>query len=222
MKELLDNTILIEGRSGAGKTTAAQLLATRYGYKTLNSGTIFRSVAAAILLHGIHSSEYADFTNESSLQFDLEDATNPQIAVSGIDVSDLLQIPRTLGLATIVGNTSSVQGRLENIFDDLVTGGNTVVEGKNLSRRFIVPESRHYFLTATHDVRSYRKWQQALAKGDASYTISQARQDTMTNDFRDQGMLTIVERAQVLDTSNLSPHRVVECIARGANLAPMI
>lgn len=53
MAETLDNTIVvIEGQAGAGKTTAAQMLAESYGFSNFNTGTLFRATAAALLYEG--------------------------------------------------------------------------------------------------------------------------------------------------------------------------
>lgn len=214
MQELAKDIVVIEGLGGAGKTTTAQNLARHYGYSNFNTGTLFRAAAAAINEARIELPDTAAFVEEAHFAIDLSNPEMPNVAVNDNDVTKRLQTPLVTNIASIIGSQEGVAEILEAAFTSQVSGAKLVVEGKNLGERFIVPPSRHFYLIASPNIRAYRKWRQAVEKGDNSYTFLEARRDIMINDLRDKPLLRIQGSVNLLDTSNLTPDQVVQVIMR--------
>jgi cytidylate kinase len=201
--------ILVEGLSGSGKTTLANMLCNRYGYAPDNTGVVCRAVSAAAILGGVSSHEQPEFSLEAHLDADMADGL-PQLAVNGRDVSDYLQRPDAAKLATKVRLDQEVEQRLEKIFDSFVGGATrAVVEGKHIGTRFC-SESR-FFLTATQEVRAYRKWLQALRSGRKDYSWPEAYADFLEGETRDRkaGILVSGTNTNIIDTTHLSPEAVL-------------
>lgn len=215
MAETLDNTIIvIEGQAGAGKTTVAQSLAESYGFSNFNTGTLFRATAAAMLYEGARLCDTDDFVGGAAYEIDTSDASKPLVAVGGMDVSDVLQMPEVTKVASHVGSAAKAAARLEKLFQENLKNGSMVVEGKHLADRMGKHATHMFFFTADFDVRAFRKWQQAQALGKTHYTLLEAQLDTKQNDARDRGLLTVAERTEIIDTTHLSPRQVVGSIAR--------
>lgn len=218
MTEFLDrNIIVIEGLGGAGKTTAAQGLAQRYGYINLNTGTLFRASAAAARLEGVQDTEIDSFLGQAKFELDTTSPTKPLVAVSGRDVSDLLQTPEVSRAASKIGRLKAAE-RLEALFNQRLLEGNIVVEGKHLADRMGAVATKMFFFWATQEVRAYRKWEQAQQMGHRHYTIHEAIADTIANDKRDKQLLTVGQNTRIIDTTHLSKGMVVTAVARHMGL----
>jgi cytidylate kinase len=139
----------------------------------------------------------------------LDTPEDPSVSVNGLDVSSLLQTPAVTVMASYIGSLNSVSEKLEGMFDQSLVGGNFVAEGKNLSGRIDVPHTR-FFLTATRQVRAYRKWMQAQGKGLTNYSLKNAVHDTTMNDFRDTRLVVVNSNTCVIETSTLTPGEVVD------------
>jgi cytidylate kinase len=219
MTEFVDrNIIVFEGLGGAGKTTAAQILADRYGYSNFNTGTLFRATAAAILLEGVQQNDIESFVQDASYDVELSRLHQPHVAVGGRDVSELLQYPEVTKVSSVIGSIPTAANRLETIFHQSLQKGNMVVEGKNLADRLGETATYMFFFIADVKVRAYRKWNQARLLGRTHYTLLEAQLDTLANDRRDQKMLVAPPNMKIIDTTLLSPNQVVAEIARHAQL----
>lgn len=207
-----NETILIEGPSGAGKTTVARLLSVRYGYQHFNTGIPFRASAAGIL-HGRASlNELMSFIGESTYAYDLSDSRLQHAAVNGQDVSELLQTPKVANLAVAIGANSAAQSLLEKSFDaQLPLGNRIVIEGKHFGNRFTHGIAAHIFLIASQGIRAQRKYEQALSQGKST-SLLEIRQDMIRNDFQDRRLLQFPAGAILHDSSHETPHETAEAI----------
>jgi len=213
MKPEQIETICIQGQGGAGKTTAAQFLASQYGYSNFNTGTLFRASAAAIMLDNTSKAEASAYIEEARYNVDLSDPINPLVSVNGLDVSDLLQLPASTRMASQIGGIPSASKILEKIFDEAPKGMRIVAEGKNLNDRPNFYPTHSFFLLARSETRAFRKWKQAQEKGSTNYTMTDAKRDIVVNDSRDSKLLIAKEGTIPIDTTYLSPFEVVQRIA---------
>lgn len=218
MTEFVDrNIVVIEGLGGAGKTTAAQGLAQKYGYINLNTGTLFRASAAAMLREGIAEADMNDFLEQARFDVDTSDPMQPLVAVGGHDVSGVLQLPEVTRMASKIGRLSAAE-RLEELFNQRLLEGNIVVEGKHLADRMGAVATKMFFFWASQKVRAYRKWEQAQQAGKFHYTFKEAVIDTMANDLRDKQLLTAGENTTIINTTHLTKSEVVAEVARHMGL----
>lgn len=213
MSEIYSETIIIEGPSGAGKTSVAQNISKEYGYANFNSGMIFRAYAAAMITGGANfENEALDFAASAEPTYDLSEPEKPLVAIDGVDVSGILQNPNVSRRAIYLGNQAPIASLLEKKFDLLVSGGRVVVEGKNLAGRVKTSPDNQFFLNADFRIRACRKWQQAITNGNSSYTYNEALSDTNLGDVRDSHMLTVKSESKVIDTSSLTVAGVVSAV----------
>ena len=212
MSNYLQETIVLEGLSGVGKTTAAQNLATYHGYSNFNTGSLFRATAAAMLLEAVDIPDLEDYIKEARYDIDLGDPVQPYIAVTGSDVSDMLQTPKVARLASYIGSQQGAANMLERTFDSSLPGARIVVEGKHIGDRVQTAPNHRFFLVATQQVRAERKHRQAQLQGNQAYSLQLATQDILIHDSRDRHLLKVEGEAHIIDTSLLTPGQVVGAI----------
>src|SRR5215831_9482845 len=87
--------VAIDGPAGAGKSTAARLLAARLGYALLDTGAIYRSLALRALERGVAWDDGpagAALADGIDIAFRMEGAMN-RVTLDGQDVTTAIRTP---------------------------------------------------------------------------------------------------------------------------------
>jgi hypothetical protein len=87
--------VAIDGPAGAGKSTAAKLLAQRLGYALLDTGAIYRTLALLARREGIDWGDgpgVARLAQTLEISFAFEDGTN-HVFLRGADISKEIRVP---------------------------------------------------------------------------------------------------------------------------------
>src|SRR5947209_15719055 len=102
--------VTIDGPAGAGKSTAARLLAQRLGFAFLDTGAMYRAVAlAAARVH----LDPADASAMERLLATMElDLPAGRVILNGEDVTLAIRAPEITALSAPVANSPTVRGRL--------------------------------------------------------------------------------------------------------------
>ena len=102
--------ITIDGPAGAGKSTAAKLLAKKINFQFLDTGAMYRAVALAALNTGASS------FNEPALEQILSKLTirleENKVILNGMDVSIQIRTKETTELAGVIATSKVVRTKL--------------------------------------------------------------------------------------------------------------
>jgi len=213
---LPENSRIIEGPSGAGKTTTTRLLGEKLSMPVYNSGVIFRAMASMSIMGSIDDpAELIAFVHEASVRMDLSDPHNPEAEVYGAEVTHLLQDAGTTKRSVQIAANPASKAYLEQAFDSIValTKEPIILEGKALNERYISHPGYHWYLTAAFEERARRKWLLGQKK-DPDYTYATALQDTIHNDHNDKDKLSVAPNATILDTTRLTVREVAATIGQ--------
>src|SRR4029079_4623857 len=96
--------VAIDGPAGVGKSTVAKLLASRLGFLYLDTGALYRSVAWAVLEHGIepgNAGAVAGVLPKLSLQMQSKHNI-VTVSMNGKDVTKELRTPAVSEAASVV------------------------------------------------------------------------------------------------------------------------
>lgn len=186
--------IAIDGPAASGKGTLARQLASYYGLPHLDTGLLYRAVAALCLAQGR-----------------LEDEAASVAAARALDVAALdPQALRTAELgeaASVVAARQGVRAALLDLQHRFAARpGGAVLDGRDIGTVICPDAPAKLFVTASPQVRAERRFRELAGRGeDTDYEAVLA--DILRRDARDSGRgtapLAMAADAVLLDTSAL-------------------
>ena len=210
--------VAIDGPAGAGKSTAARLLAARLGYDLLDTGAIYRVMALLARRHGVAWDDgpgVAALATDLPLAFRLEGDSN-RVLVDSVDVSAEIRTPEMSDGASRVSALPEVRAALLGIQRRLGAAGGVVVEGRDIGTVVFPGAGAKFFLTATADERARRRVAELRAAGRPA-DLAQTREELLARDERDStraaSPLRKADDAVEIDSSALTPDEVVSRMA---------
>ncbi|HSK01354.1 MAG TPA: (d)CMP kinase [Kofleriaceae bacterium] len=213
--------VTLDGPAGAGKSTAAKLLARRLGYRLLDTGAIYRAVALAARRRGVPWTDAAalgEVARGLDIRFDFVGDRN-HVYVGGEDVTDAIRAPEISQGASQVSAHPAVRAALLELQRRLGAGGGVVVEGRDTGTVVFPGAEAKFFLTASEEERARRRVAQ-LAEGgtvvDFDATVREIRERDERDASRDVAPMVPAEDALVLDSSRQTLEEVVDFLAAEA------
>ena len=118
--------IAIDGPAGAGKSTVARALARLLGFRYLDSGAMYRSVALLTLR--------APHADHGALAAGAEVALEPdgRVLLAGEDVTGAIRRPEVSRQASLVAAEPAVRAALVEKQRALLSSGDWVAEGRDI------------------------------------------------------------------------------------------
>ena len=193
--------VAIDGPAASGKGTLARALAARFGLAHLDTGLLYRAVAARVLRAG----------------GDPRDAEAAAAAAAGLEAADL-EAPDLRDEA--VGAAASVVAALPGVRRALVAWqrrfaarpGGAVLDGRDIGTVILPSAPVKIFLTASPAVRAERRHNELRARGAGSIK-SVVLRELADRDARDReraaAPLAPAPDALLLDTTDLDAEAVL-------------
>ena len=155
--------ITIDGPSGSGKGTIGQLLAERLGWHFLDSGAVYRVLAAAARHRGITGDqipELVELAENLELSF-----VQGRAWLEGRDVSDEIRTEECGNAASKVAAVPEVRRALLDWQRAYARVPGLVADGRDMGS-VVFPEAQvKIFLTASAEERARRRYNQLKEKG---------------------------------------------------------
>jgi cytidylate kinase len=206
--------VAIDGPAGVGKSTVAKLLASRLGFLYLDTGALYRSVAWAVLKHGLqpgNAEAVAGLLPNLSLHMEVV-GNNITVSVNGLDVSKELRTPAVSEAASVVSAIPAVRAWLLPVQRKIAERGSVVAEGRDIGTNVFPLAPVKFFLEADPNVRAQRRHRELVAAGHGA-AIEQTSAELAGRDDRDRSRsmapLMAADDAHHIDTSRLSAEEVV-------------
>jgi 3-phosphoshikimate 1-carboxyvinyltransferase len=191
--------VAIDGPAGAGKSTISAAVAARLGLDRLDTGAMYRSVAALALQEGIAPDDH-DAVAALAAGADIE--VGARVVINGHDVTDVIRSPEVGQAVSDVAANADVRTQLvrrQRAWAQAHGGG--VVEGRDIGS-VVFPEAElKVYLTASPEERARRR--------DDESAAGVARRDRIDS-TRTASPLQRAPDAHLLDTTGRTPHEVVE------------
>jgi cytidylate kinase len=202
--------ITIDGPAGAGKSSAARLLARRLGFELLDTGAMYRAVALAALRAGIRLSD--DAALEGLLPRLRIDMPPGQVLLDGEDVSTAIRSAEVSEAASAVAVRPVVRHYLAGRQRAVAQSRNMVCEGRDQGT-FVFPDATcKFFLVADPRERALRRQRERAERGDKVELEVLLREQEIRDQrdaARDLAPMRPADDAFVLDTTHLSLEQVV-------------
>ena len=198
--------IAVDGPAASGKGTIADGLARLYGYPHLDSGLLYRAVAAAVLAAGS----------------DLDDAEASAAAARALDAGRLgdpaLRTREAGEAASRVAVHAQVRAALldfQRTFAAQTPGA--VIDGRDIGSVIAPWAPAKLFVTATPEVRAHRRWRQLQGQGErVSYDdiLADIRKRDERDSARAASPLVMAPDAVLLDTTEMTIDQAADAARR--------
>ncbi len=221
--------IALDGPSGSGKSTVARGLASRLGWRYVDTGATYRAATLAVLREGADLADPDEIAaTVAAARIELStDPTSPAARLDGEDVSVLIRSPAVTAAVSAVSAVPAVRALLVALQRELAGSGGAVLEGRDIGTAVVPDAALKVFLDAAPEVRASRR------AGDADAGVAArldgllervaadlARRDRLDSS-RAASPLQAAQDAVHLDSSALDAEAVIERVlglARAAGL----
>jgi cytidylate kinase len=213
--------VTIDGPSGSGKGTIAALLAERLGWHLLDSGALYRIVAAVALARSIAlDDEQALCAMAAGLNIAFErtsDRASEKIAVM-VDGDDLTGVIRTEPVSVAASEVAALQGVRTAILEAqqrMRREPGLVADGRDMGTVVFKDAALKIYLDASVEERAERRYNQLKNKG-LSVSLRALLASLTERDERDKGRavspLMPAPDALVIDSTDLSIDAVLAIV----------
>ncbi len=221
MTQTVDRTsgkpvIAIDGPAGAGKSSAARLLAQRLGYVLVDTGALYRGVALAASERGVSWEDgpaLGALVDSLALGFKRAEDGAVHLYIDGVDRSQDIRTPHISTGASRTSRHAEVRKALLGLQRRLGSAGGVVLEGRDIGTVVFPDAEVKVFLTASDESRAARRLaelKQAGHETDHEQVLAEIRERDRLDSERDIAPMRPADDAVVLDSSNLTLEAVLD------------
>ncbi len=192
--------IAVDGPAAAGKGTLARALAEHFGFAYLDTGSLYRGVAHAVVMSGSQAQDEAAGVKAAET---LDPAKIDPVAIRTPEVSEA---------ASVVAAMPPVRAAIlafQRRFAENPPNGEpgAILDGRDIGTVVCPDADVKLYVTASAEIRAHRRWLELKGSG-SDLSEAQVLADVRDRDARDTDRATSPMRpaddAHLLDTSNLS------------------
>ncbi len=199
--------VAIDGPAGAGKSSVARALATRLGFKYLDTGAMYRALTWLALHEGVPLDDgpgLGALAAASPVDF----GENGSVSIAGDDVTARIREPEIDAAVPVVARHPEVREVMRERQRDLGRSGDSVIEGRDIGV-VVVPEAEvKVWLVADPAVRARRRHAEREGLG-----VEELADELRRRDERDAANTHKASDAVEVDTTELTLDEVVDRVA---------
>jgi CMP/dCMP kinase len=203
--------ITIDGPAGAGKSTVAEELARRLGFRRVNTGALYRALAWAVREAGLTAEDGPAL--RAVLDRTRVELRGERVLVDGRDVTGEIRTPEVSELTSRLTMLGPVRDKMTPLQRELAADGGVVLEGRDTGSVVCPDAEVKFYLDADLETRARRRQADLRAQG-VLMDLAAVKQDLALRDRQDMerplAPLRKAEGAVVVDTSGLALDEVVE------------
>jgi cytidylate kinase len=197
--------VAIDGPAGAGKSTVARTLATRLGFRYLDTGAMYRALTELALDEGLSLEDGAalgDLARREPVSFE-----GDRVFIQGQDVTEEIRKPRIDRVVSSVARHREVREVMREHQRELGSYGDAVIEGRDIGTVVCPLADVKVYLVADAGERARRRTADRPEIGEEALAT-----DLRLRDERDAAQMQPAPDAQQIDTTELSIDEVVDRI----------
>lgn len=213
-------SIAIDGPAGAGKSTIARQLAQEMGYRYVDTGAIYRTVAYFMDLWGVSPKDTDGvnrYIDELTVNIEYDDEGIQHMIMNGMDVTADIRTPEISQKASLIAAQPVVREALLDMQREAARQYDVVMDGRDIGSVVLPKATVKIFLTASAEVRAHRRCKELQEKGqkvDYDQILKDIRQRDYQDTHRDIAPLKMTRDSVKLDTSDMTIDQVIAAMKK--------
>lgn len=209
-------SVAIDGPAGAGKSTIARRLAAELGYRYVDTGAIYRTVAYFMDLWGVSPKDVDGvnrYIDELTVEIEYDEDGLQHMIMNGMDVTKDIRTPDISQKASLISAYACVRDMLLDMQRELAEQNNVVMDGRDIGTVVLPHATVKIFLTASPEVRAKRRCDELSAKGqkvDYNKVLKDIQQRDYQDTHREIAPLKMSRDSIKVDTSDMTIEEVLE------------
>ena len=194
--------VAIDGPAGAGKSTVARTLATRLGFRYLDTGAMYRALTWLALAEDVSLEDGAalgELAHREPISFE-----DDHVFIHGEDVTEEIRLPRIDRVVSSVARHPDVREVMRERQRELGSHGDAVIEGRDIGTVVCPDADVKVYLVADEAERARRRVVDRPEIGEEALAT-----DLRLRDERDAAQMQAAPDAHEIDTTELSIEEVV-------------
>ena len=210
--------ITIDGPSGAGKGTIAQMLALDLSWNILDSGALYRTLAYFMLVEQINSNDFDK--NQEYIKENFKVKFDPGIIGEPVKVifndRDITKKVRTEEIAKETSNLAAdplIRSFIKPCQREFMALPGLIADGRDMGTVIFNDAKHKFFLTASIEERAKRRQTQLKRQGsevNMRVLLQELEQRDKRDTEREHSPLRSADDSVTIDTSFLDPNEVLE------------
>lgn len=213
-------SVAIDGPAGAGKSTIARRLAAELGYRYVDTGAIYRTVAYFMDLWGVSPKDVDGvnrYIDELTIGIEYDEDGLQHMIMNGMDVTQDIRTQDISQKASLISAHAVVREVLLDMQRDMAKNYDVVMDGRDIGTVVLPKATVKIFLTASPEVRAERRCKELQEKGQkAQYAqiLKEIQQRDYQDTHREIAPLKMCRDSVKVDTSNLNLEESVAAIRK--------
>ena len=219
--------IAIDGPAASGKSSTAQWVAEKLGFRHVDSGSLYRGVTAAMLRTSVpHSDWTASAVLDEGPRVSLRpEATSFSLLIDGEPAEEELRGSAVTARVSQVARMPEVRAWVNERVREAAESHDVVVDGRDMGTAVFPDAPLKIFLIADPWERARRRLIQRLGHGPSDEEIAAETDEIVQRDAKDATQTVQAADAVLLDTTYLTQAEQVErivALARAVTNRPHI
>jgi cytidylate kinase len=212
----LNNKIItVDGPSGVGKGTIATRIAEELGFKYLDSGSLYRSLALKLYEKnkGLEKmpEDFDRLISDITIDFQYEAGKKAKVFVNNEDFTEKIRTEKVAILASNIAKDQRARDMLEKYQRNYLVDPGLVADGRDMGTKVFSEANIKFFLTATVEKRAERRLNQLKDQG-ISANLPNLIQKLLLRDKADTerviSPLIPAKDAIIIDTTDINADEV--------------
>ena len=206
--------ITIDGPAASGKSSTAQWVAEKLGFRHVDSGSLYRGLTAALLRQGAPPERWTPsvMTGQGSRITLRAEPTSFATLIDGVPADEEIRGSLVTSNVSLVARVPEVRAWVNARVREAARDHDVVVDGRDMGTAVFPDAALKIFLIADPWERARRRLAQRLERSPAEEEIAAETALLVQRDSRDATQTVQAKDAVVLDTTYLTQAEQVERI----------